>query len=270
LGESRPLLSFYEEFEGELEIKRMFLTNRMNYGIFQCQFNKLEIKPGTKAIDFGCGPGISTIDLARRSSPGLVIGIDIKESAIEVAKSLSKSEQISNVKFLKMNASRVQFKDNSFDMAFARNLLMSVPNPMKVLKAMVRVVRPGGLIAIVSSDGFMCNLYPLNKVLKKHLDLIQNHLPSNVHMGRELFSRLTRLGLENIRVHIDNYTSCGKATKDELKYSNLMYEQIEPLAEKIFKDRKEFLENKAAWFNFLQREDRFDFFQIFLVFGYKP
>lgn len=267
---SKPLTSFYEQFEGDLEIKRMFLTDKANFQIHQRQFEMLGILPGMHILDFGCGPGISTRDLARRADPGLVIGIDVKESAIKAAEEISKEESIENVQYFKMKAEKVLFPDNSFDMTFARNLLMSVPSPNKVLKEMFRVTKPNGLIGVVSSDGFMSNFYPLTKELRKHLEIIKNIQPSNVNMGRELFSKLTRLGLKNVRVHIDNYIGTGKVNDDELEYSLLMYKQIEPIADKIFANRQDFLEDKKVWFDFLQREDRFDFFQIFFVTGKKP
>lgn len=264
------LTSLYQEFEGDLEVKRMLLTNEMNYEIFQNHFDMLEIRPGMNIMDFGCGPGISTRDLARRANPGMVFGIDIKFSAIETAASISKKEGIHNVQFAKMDASKVQVNDDTFHITFARNLLMSVPRPQKVLKEMFRVTRPGGLIAIVSSDGFMSNLYPLNKDLKKHIEILQNNQPSNIYMGRELYSRLSRLGLVNIQVHIDNFISKGPATKQEIEYWTLMYQQIEPIADKIFGGLDKFNQDREIWFNFLQKEDRFDYFQIFCVTGRKP
>ncbi|MFX1451020.1 MAG: class I SAM-dependent methyltransferase, partial [Promethearchaeota archaeon] len=165
---TEALISLYEEFEGDLEIQRMVLTDEMNKNIFQKHFDLLEIISGMNIMDFGCGPGISTRDLARRANPGMVFGIDIKDSAIEAARKISKNQGVHNVEFCKMDASNVEIQDNTFHITFARNLLMSVPRPQKVLKEMVRVTKPGGCIAIVSSDGFMSNLYPLSKDLKKH------------------------------------------------------------------------------------------------------
>lgn len=267
---TKTLASVYQEFEGDLEVRRMLLTDEMNHDIFQNQFDMLEIRSGMNIMDFGCGPGISTRDLAKRARPGMVFGIDIKDSAVEIAKLISKQEGIYNVEYAKMDASKVQVQDNTFHITFARNLLMSVPRPQKVLKEMVRVTRAGGLISIVSSDGFMSNIYPLNKDLKKHLEVLHNNQPSNIHMGRELYSRLSRLGLVNVQVHIDNFISKGPATEKEIEYWTLMYQQLEPIAEKIFGGADEFKKDRDIWFNFLKKKDRFDYFQIFHVMGRKP
>ncbi|MHA1384640.1 MAG: class I SAM-dependent methyltransferase [Candidatus Helarchaeota archaeon] len=270
ITKNRLLTSFYEEFEGDNEVRRMFLTDKFNSKIFQRQFDLLNIKPGMQIMDFGCGPGFSTRDLARRSDPGLVLGIDLKESAINTAKKLSELEGIENTRFLKMNAAKVISPNNKFHLTFARNLFMHVPRPKNILKEMIRVTKPGGIIAVVSTDGFMSNIHPVKGEMKDLLGILKGIKFADITIGRELYSHFIKLGLEDIKVHIDSWVSCGVASSEEKEYWALMFQQLEPLAEQVFGGVEKLKKYRVVWFDFLNRKDRFDYFQYFLVTGHKP
>lgn len=76
-----------------------------------------------------------------------VIGIDYSERMLEKAR--KKAADMKNITLLLMDAEHLEFPDNSFDYIITTFVLCSVPDPVKALKEMRRVLKPSGeLIAI--------------------------------------------------------------------------------------------------------------------------
>ncbi|MGB9940169.1 class I SAM-dependent methyltransferase [Methanosarcina sp.] len=76
-----------------------------------------------------------------------VIGIDKSESMLQRAR--EKAEGMKNVTLYPMDAERLEFPDNSFDYVVTTFVLCTVPDPVKALKEMRRVLKPSGeLIAL--------------------------------------------------------------------------------------------------------------------------
>ena len=79
-----------------LETKKLSLERTFDVCV---NFLSIYLKFGISIIDCGCGSGNLTIELAKRVSPGMVIGIDIDESSIALAKKISKKQRIDNISF---------------------------------------------------------------------------------------------------------------------------------------------------------------------------
>ena len=103
-------------------------------------------------LDCGCGPGTITIGLAQAVAPGQVVGIDIEPNLVEHASVLSRDQGIANVRFQVANVFDLPFSEGSFDMVFAGDLLQRLNQPIRALKEMWRVLKPGGVIGIICSD----------------------------------------------------------------------------------------------------------------------
>ncbi len=76
-----------------------------------------------------------------------VTGIDVSEGMLEKAR--EKSRGMKNITLLLMDAENMEFQDSTFDYVVTTFVLCSVPDPVKALKEMRRVLKPSGeLIAI--------------------------------------------------------------------------------------------------------------------------
>lgn len=97
-----------------------------------------------RALDFGCGVGRITQALATHFDT--VVGIDISDAMIAQAESLNRHGD--RCKFV--SGDLVQFPDATFDFAFSVYVIQHIPKSMqgKVLRELVRVVKPDGLLAI--------------------------------------------------------------------------------------------------------------------------
>jgi demethylmenaquinone methyltransferase/2-methoxy-6-polyprenyl-1,4-benzoquinol methylase len=111
----------------------------------------LQLPPGSRGLDAGCGIGLQALSLAEAVGPaGHVTGLDISPEFVlyaeEIAKKAGLSERIS---FREGDVRQLPFDDASFDWAWSSNCVGYAPlEPLPLLKELARVVKPGGRVAI--------------------------------------------------------------------------------------------------------------------------
>lgn len=117
------------------------------------------LKPNMEILDVGCGPGTITIDLARYVPQGYVVGVEYANKPLSAARQLAEQQRITNVQFAVADAQDLnKYSDDSFDVVHAHQLLQHVRDPVRALKEMRRVVKPGGIVA--SRDTAAMDWYP--------------------------------------------------------------------------------------------------------------
>jgi ubiquinone/menaquinone biosynthesis C-methylase UbiE len=95
-------------------------------------------------LEVGVGTGRNLKFYSSRCS---VTGIDISEKMLEKAR--IKALRMRNISLLLMDAEQLRFPDNNFDYVVATFTLCSIPDPLRALKEMRRVLKPSGkLVAI--------------------------------------------------------------------------------------------------------------------------
>jgi len=106
---------------------------------------------GGRILEVGVGTGISLPGYARESK---LYGVDISEPMLEKARRRVEALGLDNVEAIEvMDAERLDFPDNSFDVVVAQYVVTAVPNPERALDEFARVVRPGGEIVIATRVG---------------------------------------------------------------------------------------------------------------------
>lgn len=114
---------------------------------WQLPIEWLNIPSGGVALDVGSGPGNVTASLARAAGrDGLALGVDISEPMLARAVN---AEAGHNVGFLHADAQQLPFRDETFDAVVSLAVLQLIPNPTTTVSEMVRVLRPGGRIAVM-------------------------------------------------------------------------------------------------------------------------
>jgi SAM-dependent methyltransferase len=105
------------------------------------------LRPGERVLDVACGTGLVTF-AARTAvgSSGAVVGVDISDAMVDVARSRAREEAFDNVRFERMDAEALSLTDASFDVALCALGLMYTPDPSKAVAEMARVVGPGGRV----------------------------------------------------------------------------------------------------------------------------
>ena len=136
---------------------------------------------GLRWIDVGCGNGAFTELLIERSAPVSVTGIDPSPAQLAFARQRHKAGV---AQFHKGDAMALSFADDSFDAAVMALVIFFVPDPTKGLAEMVRVARPGGLIAAYAWD-ILNGGFPLDPIQAELRALgITPLLPPSVAVSR--------------------------------------------------------------------------------------
>jgi arsenite methyltransferase len=132
---------------GSMLYDRAQLVARRLMTAFQHPTDWLDIPPGGVALDVGSGPGNVTASLARAAGPGgLAVGVDISEPMLARA---VRAEAGPQVGFLRADAQRLPFRDETFDAVLSIAMLQLIPEPSVALAEMVRVLRPGARMAVM-------------------------------------------------------------------------------------------------------------------------
>ena len=101
------------------------------------------------ALDVGCGTGFLSFELAGRRHR--VTGIDFAPQMLAEAKNKAAAQRVS-VRFEDGDAEALRFPDASFDLVMTRHVLWTLPHPEAAIDEWMRVLRPGGRLAIVDSQ----------------------------------------------------------------------------------------------------------------------
>ena len=113
-------------------------------------------KIGGRVLEVGVGTGIS---LPLYSPNVRIFGTDISEAMLNKAKQRVAEGHLKNIEGLAvMDAEKLEFPDDSFDVVMAQYVVTAVPNPEVALDEFARVLRPGGELIIltrVSADAGM-------------------------------------------------------------------------------------------------------------------
>jgi SAM-dependent methyltransferase len=156
------------------------------------------LRAGMRLIDVGCGPGTITVGLAAAVAPGEVLGIDLEPAMIDRARTLADEQGLTNVRFEVGRAEELPAPDASFDAAFEHTLLEHVPDPLRVLREMRRVLRPGGVVGLADGDWGTMLVEPPLPAMADALALYERvwrHNGGNARLGRHQRALMRQAGL---------------------------------------------------------------------------
>jgi ubiquinone/menaquinone biosynthesis C-methylase UbiE len=106
------------------------------------------LQRGEAVLDVACGTGLVSLRMAAAvGAAGTVVGTDISGQMVEAARRIAAQRGLDNVRFERADAEALPFADATFDAAVCGLGLMYVPDPVKALAEMDRLLRPGGRAA---------------------------------------------------------------------------------------------------------------------------
>jgi ubiquinone/menaquinone biosynthesis C-methylase UbiE len=107
-----------------------------------------------RVLDVGCGDGFFTRLLSERMGPeGALTGVDADVEAVEEARKRGVRAGVS-VEWRLGWMEHLPFRDGSFDFVWCARDLAEVFEPLDAVREMVRVLRPGGVLALAGNDAF--------------------------------------------------------------------------------------------------------------------
>src|SRR5579859_2928311 len=104
--------------------------------------------------DLGCGPGVSTFELARQLPAARLIGLDVAPRMLNEARRRRKQAGVASTRitWLQADAARLPFRSASIDACTGHSFLYLVANRGAVLAEMRRVLRPGGRLVLMEPN----------------------------------------------------------------------------------------------------------------------
>lgn len=147
---------FFEETEEYRFEKLHYLPRLVDFNGFATQ----------RLLDVGCGLGN---DLSRFARGGAIVtGIDVSPKAIELSRANFAHRGLQG-EFAVMNGEALEFQDASFDVVYCHTVLHFTPDPVRMIREIHRVLRPGGqaILMTVNSKSW---LFRLSKIMKVEID----------------------------------------------------------------------------------------------------
>jgi ubiquinone/menaquinone biosynthesis C-methylase UbiE len=164
----------------------------------------LSISPADRVLDVGCGPGNFTRDFARAAADGLVLGFDASDTMLAVA---VRDTDISNVAYLRGDACDLPFRDGTFDAVCCFAALYLIEEPAAALDEIVRVLAPGGRVALLAS----CNRGPLSAQAANAV--VRRLAGVRIFARDELTTALTDRGLTGVAQRVTGLAQFVSARK---------------------------------------------------------
>lgn len=165
--------------------------------------DRIGVADGASAIDLGCGVlGILHVLSARVGKSGRVVGVDRERRMIQMAGALA-AERGLTVELVEADATDTGLPSASFDVVHARTLLLNVSNPVQIISEMVRLARPGGIVALQEPDAaaWVCDPpHPVWGVLRSAIVDAYRRNGKDFDIGRRCGRLLRDEGLTDVHV----------------------------------------------------------------------
>lgn len=208
-----------EEFNRWAEAGRGEEMERHHLDIAEKTIRMMQLRPGERVLDLGCGAGWATRILARLVGEGpegfgQVVGLDISDEMIRRARASSK--EFDNVMFCCGSAEQIPWEENFFDKILSVESFYYYANQERALGELFRVLAPRGQLFI------LINLYRDNHYSLRWVDELK--VPVQVRSEQEYVDLLKRHAFDDVRaVRIPD----GTPTPDT--YSGRWFQNAEEL-----------------------------------------
>jgi SAM-dependent methyltransferase len=112
----------------------------------------LNLQPGMKVMDLGCGPGRLTIPIAEQLGPhGEVVAVDIQVGMLRRAQEKSQAAKLNNIQFLQAGAGEGKLARSQFDRVIMVTVLGEIVDQEAALREIYESLKPGGLLSITET-----------------------------------------------------------------------------------------------------------------------
>jgi len=191
--------------------------------------DRLPLQPGMRVLDLACGDGFYTRRIAERlGAGGAITGVDINLAYLSEARVEARQMTgCARMGFVASAFDRLPFPDQTFDFVWCAQSLYSLPDPVVAIGHMSRVLRPGGVVAVLENDSLHQVLLPWPVALELPLRAAElrsfeeeSRKSSRYYVGRRLPAILATAGLdpERMTTHaFDRQAPLGEAEQELLQ-----------------------------------------------------
>jgi ubiquinone/menaquinone biosynthesis C-methylase UbiE len=185
------------------ELERLRLQARVWEPEAEEMLDRLGLQEGWHCIDLGCGAMGLLGPLSRRAGPGgRVVGVDTDPKQLAAARDYVQVHGLTNVTVLERDAYNTGLPRESFDLTHVRFVFAPVGRDDELLREMIALTKPGGLIAVQEPDATAWSCYPPDPnwtKLKSAILAAFRQGGGDFDVGQRTFSTLSRAGLEDVQ-----------------------------------------------------------------------
>jgi ubiquinone/menaquinone biosynthesis C-methylase UbiE len=226
------------------------------------------LRPDSRVLDVGSGPGVLATEVARRCLGGQVVALD---QSVERSRQAGMRLARYGGYALVGDAAILPFEDGSFDLVYCRFLLEYLREPARAVREMVRVCRPGGRVILQDLDGQLLWHYPEDAELERQVTATLATLARtgfDPFAGRKLYHHAYSTGLTQLSSSVEVYHHyAGAIDAENGRLWNLKLDIALPAAAVALGSEREALALKTRFLNYLRRPDTFTYSNLVTVVG---
>jgi len=234
-------------------------------------YKKNGLKDGMNIIECGSGPGFLLMNILKEMPKCTATALEIDNFLVDILKSNSKlnNKQLFDVKHASIYDTKLP--DNTFDFAISRLVIEHLQEPLKAIKELNRILKPGGKLVLVSNDfDYHLLTFPIIPELDEmYKAYCQSRFSENGNplIGRQLPMLISKSGFSDVQIDIVCVHSSIEGDKAFLKAENVN------ISKSLVEEgslKKESLDALAEnWYKMLQDPDHIIYRQLFVISGEK-
>ena len=185
--------------------ERLRLVTRVLAPATSALLDRVGIPEDAACLDVGSGGGDVTLELARRAPAGHVLGIDLDDAKLEIARAEAQDAGVANVEYRRMDLFSADLP-GGFDIVHARFVLSHLVDPQAAAGALVRALRPGGTLAVTDIEKRAAFCEPPHRSFDRYIELYSvtaRARGADPDIGPRLPSILARAGCSPVHVHVE-------------------------------------------------------------------
>jgi ubiquinone/menaquinone biosynthesis C-methylase UbiE len=166
-------------------------------------FARYDLPVTPKILDAGCGTGEGASRLARLFPEATVLGIDIVDPHLDLARSRY-ADLAPRLSFAHQSIFELPAADHTYDLVTCRHVIHSIPFPDRVVAELARVTRRGGYLHLIPADYGMLHFQRAALDVRDFWHAVPAEMSvatnTDLFVGRNMYGILASAGLEQIKV----------------------------------------------------------------------
>ena len=166
--------------------------------------DRVEVAHDADCLDVGCGGGDVALELARRAHAGRVVGIDLDEAKLEIARAEARMAGVHNIEYRCQDLRNLDL-GSAYDVVHARFVLSHLTDPQAAVDGLVHVLRPGGALIVVDIEKTATLCEPPQRSFRRYIELYSLAARArgvDPDIGPQLPGILAASGCQHVRVNI--------------------------------------------------------------------
>jgi len=201
------------ELKGYVDADYLQVTAALLEQVKRRSYALMQIQPGQRVLDVGCGAGADTVPLAALVGPtGQVTGVDTDAAMLTEACQRAEAAGFSAwIRHEQGDALSLPFANDAFDACRSERLIQHLDQPALALAEMARVTKGEGRIVVVDTDwGTLSIDHPEVDIERRLARVLADQTLHNGYAGRQLYrlfrqQRLLNISIEIIPISITHY-----------------------------------------------------------------